>query len=66
MVKNYEDMSYEEAAAEKRDVFNQIAQLKDKARMLAGLMEAKQGDQKLQAIADKLSPEEQAALKDKL
>ena len=67
MVKsNYEDMNYGELEAEKGKIEGQIAGLKTTARELARLMESKQGEQKLQKIADKLSLEEKAQLKDKL
>jgi len=63
---NYEDMSYQELVAEKQNITAQVEELRGIAKEIARLMEAKQGDQKLQAMADKLSPEDKAALKDKL
>ena len=63
---NYADMSYEELQAEKWAIDEKIRGLKVTKRELARLMDAKIHDQRLQAMADKLSPEEKAQLKDKL
>lgn len=65
MVKsNYEDMNYGKLEAEKRKIEGQIAGLKTTARELARLMESKQGERKLQIMADKLSPTEKSKLKE--
>lgn len=63
---NYADMSYEELEAEKQKIDAQIRGLKATKQELAALMDAKQGDLKLQKLADNLSPKDKAALKAKL
>lgn len=65
MVKtNYADMSYEELEAEKRKILAQVGGLRTTAREIARLMDAKLGEQKLQKMAEKLSPTEKSKLKE--
>lgn len=63
---SYEDMSYEELGAEKQEINTKIVSLQNAAHEITRLMNAKQHDQKLQQMADKLSEDDKAALKEKL